>query len=298
MACTDLLIRILVDNQAPAGLVEEHGFAAWIEADGHALLFDTGQGEALAANAAMLGCDLGRIDALVLSHGHYDHGGALAQVLSLAPTARVCCHAGAFVPRYSVRPGEAPRAIAVADTDRAAILSLPPDRIQWIDAPCQLAPGVGLSGPIPRLHPLEDTGGPFFLDPAGNCADPLDDDLALWIETSRGLIVITGCCHAGLINTVEHVRAVSGVDKVYGIIGGLHLLNASGARLAATCSALRGWAPAFVIPCHCTGEEATLALRTELGAAVLPGAAGCELSFTEAAGIRTTICSPPWEVSP
>lgn len=298
MACSDLRIRILVDNRVAAGLVEEHGFAAWIEVAGQVILFDTGQGSALVANAALLGCDLGRIDALVLSHGHYDHGGAVSQVLSLTTTARVCCHAGALVPRYSVRPGEDPRAIALAAADKAAILALPPARIQWIDAPCQLLPGVWLSGPIPRLHPLEDTGGPFFLDPDGKCADPIEDDLALWIETSRGLIVITGCCHAGLINTVEHLRAVSGIGKVYGIIGGLHLLNASGARLAATGSALRAWAPAFVIPCHCSGEGATAAIRGELRAAVLPGGAGCELSFTEAAGIRTTICPPPWEVAP
>jgi 7,8-dihydropterin-6-yl-methyl-4-(beta-D-ribofuranosyl)aminobenzene 5'-phosphate synthase len=286
MACTDFCIRILVDNRGAAGLVEEHGFAAWIEVAGQVILFDTGQGEALAANAAMLGCDLGRIDALVLSHGHYDHGGALAQVLALAPAARVYCHAGALVPRYSVRPGEAPRVIAVADTDKAAILALAPDRIQWIDAPCPLLPGVTLSGPIPRLHPLEDTGGPFFLDPAGSCADPLDDDLALWIETSRGLIILTGCCHAGLINTVEHVRAVSGVGKVHGIIGGLHLLNASNERLAVTCSALRGWAPAFIAPCHCTGDGATAALRGALAEAVIPGAAGFELTFTESGGVR------------
>jgi 7,8-dihydropterin-6-yl-methyl-4-(beta-D-ribofuranosyl)aminobenzene 5'-phosphate synthase len=277
VVCSKLRIRIVVDNQAGAGLVEEHGFAVWIEADGHMVLFDTGQGAALMANLASLGCALGAIDAVVLSHGHYDHSGALSQVIPLAANAHVYCHAGAFVPRFSLRPGEPPRAIAVAPADREAVQDLPSERLHWINGPCRIVPGVHLTGPIPRLHPLEDTGGPFYLDQAGRQADPLDDDLALWLETGEGLIILTGCCHAGLINTVEQIRAVSGSDRVRGIIGGLHLLNASGERLAATCAALREWHPDFVLPCHCTGIEAVAALRRDLGERVVPGRAGCEL---------------------
>jgi 7,8-dihydropterin-6-yl-methyl-4-(beta-D-ribofuranosyl)aminobenzene 5'-phosphate synthase len=278
MVCTDLRIRILVDNRGCDGLVEEHGFAVWLEAGGRTLLFDTGQGKALTANAAALGCDLGRVEALVLSHGHYDHSGALSRVLQAAPAARIHLHAGALAERYSVRPGEVPRPIAVAVADRERLLSLPTGQLQWVDGPRSLAPGIGISGPIPRVHPLEDTGGPFFLDPSGSRPDPLDDDLALWIETAYGLLVVTGCCHAGLVNTVEHLRAVSGVGKIYGIIGGLHLLNASDERLEATCAALREWAPAFVVPCHCTGEEATALLCRELGERVIPGYAGFTLT--------------------
>lgn len=280
MTGTDLQIKILVDNKAAGDLVEEHGFAVWIETAGRALLFDTGQGVALAANAARLGCDLATIDTLVLSHGHYDHAGTVAPVLRGAATARVYAHAGALVPRYSVRPGEAPRAIAVAEADSEAILRLPPERVHWVDGPCALAPGVFVSGPIPRRHPLEDTGGPFFLDPKGQTADPLDDDLALWIETARGLLILTGCCHAGLINTVAHIRAVSGIDRVCGIVGGLHLVNACGARLVETCAALREWAPAFVVPCHCTGDGAVAALVAALGERVVPGHAGLTLAMT------------------
>lgn len=131
------------------------------------------------------------------------------------------------------------------------------------------------------MHPLEDTGGPFFLDPEGNRSDPLADDMAVWITTDRGLIILTGCCHAGLINTVEHIRSVSAVDRVFGIVGGLHLVNASEARLAATCSALRRWDPDFVVPCNCTGEQAVATLCAELGNKVLPGFAGFELVLAE-----------------
>jgi 7,8-dihydropterin-6-yl-methyl-4-(beta-D-ribofuranosyl)aminobenzene 5'-phosphate synthase len=283
IACEDLSITIIVDDVGCCGLVGEKGFAAWIELPDRKILFDTGQGKSLLPNAAGLGCDLSQLDALVLSHGHFDHSGAIAVVLASAPACRLFCHAGVCVPRYSVRPGETPRPIAVAAADREAILALPPERIEWVDGPRQIANGVWLSGPIPRLHPLEDTGGPFFLDPAGRIADPLDDDLALGITTERGLFIVTGCCHAGLINTVDQLRSVTGVDTVFGILGGLHLLDASAARLDATCAALRQWQPAFIIPCHCTGEAAVATLRERLGASVTPGYAGLDLSFAHPA---------------
>lgn len=272
-----MLIKILVDNKSSGGLLEEHGFSVWVEVSGQTILFDTGQGKALAPNAAMLGCDLEQVDMLVLSHGHYDHGGAVSQVLRIAPATRVFCHAGCFLPRYSIRPGEAPRTISMPQSEIEAILGLPDNRVQWVIAPLQIIPDIGISGAIPRVHPQEDTGGPFFLDPDGRHPDLIKDDMAMWILTDRGLIIITGCCHSGLINTVEHIRSVSGVERVFGVIGGLHLVNASRERLEATCSALRKWNPDFVIPCHCTGEEATAFLCDRLGSIVTSGYAGLEL---------------------
>lgn len=277
MASSDMRIMILVDNNSKGGLIEEHGFSAWIEMSGQTILFDTGQGKALSPNAAMLGCDLEQVDMLVLSHGHYDHGGAVSQVLRIAPATRVFCHAGSFLPRYSIRPGEAPRTISMPQSEIEAILNLPANRIQWITKPLNIIPDVGISGEIPRVHPQEDTGGPFFLDPNGRHPDLIKDDMAMWVNSDRGLIIITGCCHSGLINTVEHIRSVSGVDRVFGVIGGLHLVNASRERLETTCSALRKWNPEFVIPCHCTGEDATAFLYDKLGTIVTPGYAGLEL---------------------
>jgi len=277
MVNNDIRIRIVVDNKGRGGLVEEHGFSVWVEVSGHTILFDTGQGKALLSNASKLGCDLRQVDMLVLSHGHYDHSGAVSQVLQIAPTTRVFCHAASFLPRYSIRTGEAPRTISVSLSDKEAILNLPAKRLHWVTGPLQIIPDVGISGPIPRIHPLEDTGGPFFLDPEGHRPDLIRDDMAMWMQTDRGLLIITGCCHSGLINTVEHIRTISGVERVFGIIGGLHLVNASSERLEATCAAIRKWNPEFIIPCHCTGEKATQFLCDELGAKVTPGYAGLEL---------------------
>ncbi len=271
---SDVQIRILVDNRADKGLVEEHGFSVWLEVFGRKILFDTGQGKALLPNADTMECNLELIDALVLSHGHYDHSGAVADVVQRAGSSRIFCHANAFVPRYSIESGEPPRNIAMSLHNGEALFSVPDNRVRWVTRPRMIASGIGISGPIPRLHPLEDTGGPFFLDPEGRHSDPIRDDMAMWIETDRGLVILTGCCHSGLINTVEHIRAVSGVEKVYGVIGGLHLVNASRDRLESTCHALRQWNPAFVVPCHCTGEEAQSYLRVALGERVISGYAG------------------------
>ena len=279
MARTDIRIRILVDNKVDVGLVEEHGFSVWIEASGRRILFDTGQGQALIQNADILGCDLSQVDMLVLSHGHYDHCGAVADVVRIAPAARIFCHSNSFLPRYSIRSGEEPRNVGIPFTIGKALFDVPDNRVQWVTRPRMLASAVGISGPIERLHPLEDTGGPFFLDPEGRYPDLIKDEMAMWVATDRGLIVITGCCHAGLINTVEHIRNVSGVEKVFGVIGGLHLANASRDRLETTCSALRTWNPEFIIPCHCTGEEAQAFLADELGTKVTQGYAGFELKF-------------------
>ncbi len=279
MAATDIRITILVDNRAMEGLMEEHGFSAWLEVSGQRILFDTGQGKALFHNAAMLGCELKRTGSLVLSHGHYDHCGAAAEIVRLAPDADVVCHCNAFLPRYVIHPGAPTRLISMPLPTAKALFDLPDSRISWVNGPQMLADGVGISGPIARLHPLEDTGGPFFLDQEGIQPDPIRDDMSLWLDSGSGLIVVTGCCHAGLINTVEQIRQESGVEKVRGIIGGLHLADASDERLRATCRVLGEWGTEFVIPCHCSGERAQSFLQRESGAEVSPGYAGLELAL-------------------
>ncbi len=161
MACSDVRIRILVDNKVSAGLLEENGFSALIEVSGHSILFDTGQGKALTPNAANLACDLSQVDKLVLSHGHYYHAGAVSQVLQNSPITRVFCHAGSLLTRYSIRPGEAPRTISIPIPEITAILDLPAYQVQWLTARRLIFPDVGITGPIPRTHPWEDTGDRF-----------------------------------------------------------------------------------------------------------------------------------------
>ena len=269
-------ITLVVDNEAPPELVAEHGFAAWIDTGNECFLFDTGQGAALIPNAAALGIDLSRARALVLSHGHYDHTGAVRAFLDINPDAPVIYGHDATIGRFSCRPDEqAPRQIGMAEEVRQALCQLPAERRIVLDVPRYLRPGIGITGPVPRNSTFEDTGGPFYLDPDKAQADPITDDLSLWFETSDGLVVLTGCCHSGLVNTVRQAQRISGVTRIRGIIGGLHLLNAGPERLDATIAFLHECAPDFLLPCHCTGAQVVERLHAEFGDAVLrAGGAG------------------------
>ncbi len=269
-------ITLVVDNEAPPELVAEHGFAAWIDTGNECFLFDTGQGAALIPNAAALGIDLSRARALVLSHGHYDHTGAVRAFLDINPDAPVIYGHDATIGRFSCRPDEQPpRQIGMAEEVRQALCQLPAERRIVLDVPRYLRPGIGITGPVPRNSTFEDTGGPFYLDPDKAQADPITDDLSLWFETSDGLVVLTGCCHSGLVNTVRQAQRISGVTRIRGIIGGLHLLNAGPERLDATVAFLHECAPDFLLPCHCTGAQVIERLHAEFGDAVLrAGGAG------------------------
>jgi 7,8-dihydropterin-6-yl-methyl-4-(beta-D-ribofuranosyl)aminobenzene 5'-phosphate synthase len=278
MTIKNIKITILVDNKAHRRLTAEHGFSAWIEAGEHRILFDTGQGPALVDNTERLGIPLEQTRSLVLSHGHYDHTGGVGHVLRCAPTVEAYCHPGAVRPRYVIRQ-DFSRAAHMPKEARAALDKLPSQRMHWIWRPQQLTEDIGLTGPIPRASALEDTGGPFFLDAPGTRPDAITDDTALWINTPKGAVVCVGCCHAGLVNTLNHVRYLNGVSEIRAVIGGFHLLQASPQRLQWTLSSLKALSPTEIVPCHCTGEKAVAALEAHFDGRVRRGYAGMQLTF-------------------
>jgi 7,8-dihydropterin-6-yl-methyl-4-(beta-D-ribofuranosyl)aminobenzene 5'-phosphate synthase len=281
-------ITILVDNDsidatgaseaAAAGLASEHGLAFWVESDGRRILFDTGQGPALRANAPTTGVDLTQTDILVLSHGHYDHTGGVDHVLGLATRALVYCHPAVAQTRYSVRDGKA-KPIGIPARPRKALKRLPAERLHWVLGPTMLTEHVGLTGPVPRATGHEDTGGPFYLDKAGWRPDPLEDDLALWIHTGEGLVVCFGCAHSGVVKTLRYIREITHSARIRAAIGGLHLIGAGGERLTSTAEALLELNIPLIVPCHCTGKDASRNLTEVLGRCVSPGAAGMVFEF-------------------
>jgi 7,8-dihydropterin-6-yl-methyl-4-(beta-D-ribofuranosyl)aminobenzene 5'-phosphate synthase len=271
-------ITILVDNRANEGLAAEHGFSAWIEIPGQKLLFDTGQGHALSSNSGRLGVPLRSTDVMVLSHGHYDHTGGVPLVIENAPSVHVYCHPTATSSRCAIRDGAA-KAIALPQPSRLALERLPQERLHWTTRAIEIAPSVGLTGPIPRLTDYEDVGGPFFLDAEGKHADPIYDDMALWIRTKIGLVVILGCGHAGVINTLAHALHVSGSARIHAVLGGFHLREASESRIDHTLSALGRLAPDVIVPCHCTGDRPMESLKSTFGERVHLGSAGAVYNF-------------------
>lgn len=247
-------IAVLVDNEAGTpNLGGEHGLALWVEHRDKCILFDAGQTDLLTRNAVVLSVPLERADAIVVSHGHYDHTGGLPGVLTRAPAAPVYLHADALRPRFRLGDGE-PRMIGVDVETRAALAEH--SNVVHPTAPCEITPGIWVSGPIPRVNPWETVEEPFFLDREGRKPDAILDEQALWIETEKGLFIITGCAHAGIVNTIAHAQNHFPGLPIVGVLGGLHLRAATPDRLERTSSCLASLALDQLATGHCTGEAA------------------------------------------
>ncbi len=270
-------ITVLMDNcVAAAGLQAEHGLALWIEHGAQRLLFDTGPSALLIANARRLQRDLTTVAAIILSHGHYDHGGGLAEVLAVAGDPAIYAHPQAWLPKYRRISGAPSRAIGIPPSCCAAAQQR---RRHNISTPTAIAPGIFLTGEIPRSHPQEQAEKDFCLDEHGRCQDHFKDDQALYIPTRRGTLVVLGCAHAGLINTLSYIHRLTEAAPFYAVIGGMHLHAATPERIAWTVQALRQFTIERLCPLHCTGIKATAALWNAFPEHCLPGGVGCTLKF-------------------
>lgn len=272
-------ITILVENSVHTrGLKAEHGLTILIEIGGPRVLFDTGQTELLLDNARTLGCPLEDLDAIVLSHGHYDHTGGLAAVSRLSPKARVFLNPSAMRPKYSGSNIGPARDIGMPEAAKQALAAA--GKTLVLTFACQeVVEGLFVTGEIPRLTEFEDVGGKFFLDERCQQPDPLVDDQALFVETPEGVVVLLGCAHAGLVNTLLHIEQLTNGKRFHAVIGGMHLLNASAERLNRTIAALSQRDIRLLLPMHCTGRVATCALGQHFGSGCVPGGVGNRFIF-------------------
>lgn len=256
MSSGSVKLTVVCENTVgrPLPLLGEHGFACLVDAPAGRLLFDTGRGETLLPNLEILGIDPKSIDAVVLSHGHDDHAGGLLPLLRRIGSRPVFAHRGIFADRYFVK-GEEQRRIGLAASQ--AELEGAGARFRFEDECTDLAKGLWFSGSIPRISPIE-SGDPSLVlkdaDSGGWRQDPFDDDAALAIETARGLVVLLGCAHAGLINTVEHFSRQPGNHRLHAIIGGTHLGPVGEPQFAATLDYLAELDDVRLGVGHCTGQ--------------------------------------------
>ncbi len=273
-----LRLTVLVENTASAeGLLAEHGLSVWIESGGGHYLFDTGQGPALGTNAPRLGIPLESTDAVILSHGHYDHTGGLLHIMNLQERPAIYAHPAAFEPKYARGLNGTSREIGMPLKVKEITRSKA--EIRWVRMPAEISKGLFLTGPIPRVTDFEDSGGPFFADARCMNPDELPDDQAVFMDTPLGIVVLLGCAHAGVINTLQYIRDLTGGSRIRAVMGGMHLLAASQERMDKTVSALKDLAVQELFPAHCTGPDAVERLYREFPQRCFPFFAGTVLEL-------------------
>ncbi len=266
-------ITCLVDNVVEGSFRTwaEHGAAFLIEVGDKRLLFDAGQsGTVLLHNMDVLGVKADTIDALVLSHAHYDHTGGLPALLPRLRRVPLYAHSELFVERFAQRK-EKLESIGI---------SLPRSELaKQVDLHLsveshQVFPGVYTTGEISDRTEAEGRS-PDHVIRRGDAlvSDPYRDDLSLVIQGKLGLTVLCGCCHAGLLNTLNHVRSRF-AETIVSVVGGLHLNKMGPAELEGLIDRLRSYGVQRYYPSHCTGRGATGALISASGANVVPCTVG------------------------
>lgn len=286
---------LLMENQGivhrpdvlPRGPIAEHGLALLVNVAGdgeeHTILMDTGLSPgAMLHNADLLGVDLAKAEALVISHGHWDHLGGLEAFLGLhGPGLPVVAHPDAFNPKRLSLDGGA-RTVDLPGLRREA-LDQAGAVVEMRAQPSGMAESmVAVLAEVPRRTPFEKGFPAAQAFMAGGWRpDPLRDDQGLAVLVrGRGLVVISGCAHAGIINTAHHARAVTGVDQVHAVLGGFHLTGSFYKPcLGPTVAAMKEIGPDWLAPMHCTGWHSCQEFARAMPTAYLVSTVGTTFSF-------------------
>jgi len=263
-----LKITVLCENSVGRMIGSgEHGFSAFIETDQGNYLFDTGNGHAIVSNSLALGKDLKSLKRIFLSHGHNDHTGGLAEVLKLKGPVEVHGHPDVFVDRVSISEQ------AGKETRRFAGMIYKRTYLEFLGAHfvlntefAEIEPGVYLTGEVPRQTTFERHDQRLKRDVEGRrVQDTLPDDQSLVLETSKGLVLILGCAHSGLINITRHVMNKLRKNKFHLIMGGTHLDFLTPEQLEESITILKTMTIETIGVSHCTGLRAAARLGQEFG---------------------------------
>jgi len=272
-----LQITTLSENTAGLrNLVGERGLSILIETEGPNILFDTGQSISASHNADILGIDLSKINKIVLSHGHYDHTGGLKQILRrIGKRIEVIAHPDIWAAKYN------------RQEDRYIGIPFHHQTLESLGAefnltkePVRITASIMTSGEIPMTTDFENIE-PYLQvkEDGGFKPDKLLDDQALIINTESGLVVILGCAHRGIINTLHHARRLTGVKTIHAVLGGCHLIDATEERIYLTIAALKGLGVQRIGVSHCTGLPASAIMAQEFGDGFFFNNAGTKLSL-------------------
>lgn len=256
-----LKITTLVENSAGEhhALRNEHGISFCVEKDGHMVLFDTGQSDALLHNAAQMGIDLSELEMVVISHGHYDHSGGFRHVAGFAGLFQLRIGRGFFREKYACRKGAYDFLGNNFDESFLRREGIP---YSFVTGPIEeIFPGLFLLSGFPRIHDDERINPRFLLrGEDGFEEDRFDDEVLLSVETSRGLVVLLGCSHPGMRNMLDAVKKRLG-QSIYAVLGGTHLVESLGTSLECSLEYFNDSGIKIVGVSHCTGKEAMARLK-------------------------------------
>lgn len=223
---------------ASATCKAEHGLSYVVEFDDK-VLFDTGQSNLFLKNAKQMQVDIGSVEKVVLSHGHYDHGNGLYMLKNK----KLICHPNVFTKRYS---GKQRKYVGLDLSKEEALKSF---EIENCKDPYWISDKICFLGEIPRIFSFERSETSFYLE--NNEKDELLDDSALVVKMKQGLFVISGCAHSGICNIIEHAKQVTGIDKVFGVFGGFHL-KFNNKQTKETVEYMKQNTVEIIMPSHCT----------------------------------------------
>ena len=269
-----------------APLHAEHGLSCHLEtvSKGRSsfFMFDYGLDFlGIIKNMELLGIDVGRVDAFGLSHGHFDHWGGLLTILGRAcPGVRLYVGEEGFARRFSRRPGS-DDLIDLGRLDKGAIERQAIAEIVEVCEPVEVIPGCYLTGAIERVTDYEQ-GSPNLIIQRGGSFErdhfPGEQAVVCNIK-GKGLVILSGCAHAGIVNTVKHAQQISGTEKVHAVIGGFHLVNAAPEIIKKAVADMKQIAPDYIIPAHCTGFEAIAQLAIAMPEQFVLNTAGTRYLF-------------------
>ncbi len=267
-------IRVVAENSIyKEKLLAEHGLAFWIKMGNTEYLFDTGQGLVLDNNLEELGINIDDLAGILLSHGHYDHANGLKGLFEVRSDLRLYGHSDIFIPKYSQRSsGLLYRGMNITRDDVENFISVNEAR--------EIEEGLWMTGEI-AVDNREEILRPDYKVKVDDelKVDQFRDDQALFIETEEGIVVLLGCSHSGVVNTLKYIKELTAGQRIAAIIGGMHLIHADMERIDAIIDYLQELDFDLLAPLHCTGFKAAARMNSVFKDRVVAGGVGRKFSF-------------------